>query len=120
MNNAYGIILDGDIAVGKFVFITEEDKSGQREIMKLDIHPMYVDIRNGKINKHLRCLLVENIPEDLTKNLSTELQNPLSVKILADLGIGTVHGKVSLNENQAHYHRAVFSKVPKILNPKLN
>lgn len=120
MNNAYGIVLDGDVAVGKFVFITDEDKSGQREIMKLDINPVYVDICSGKIRKNLRCLLVEDIPEDQIKNVPPEMKNPLAVKILADLGVGTVQGKVVLDENQAHYQKAVFSKIPKHLNPKLN
>lgn len=120
MNNTYGIVLDGEVAVGKFVFITDEDKSGQREIMKLDINPMYVDICNGKTRKNLRCLLVEDIPEDQIKNIPIEIKNPLAVRILADLGVGIMQGKVVLNENQAHYQKATFSKAPKILNPKLN
>lgn len=118
-NNTYGIVLDGDTAVGKFVFITDEDKSGQREIMKLDINPSYVDICNGK-TKNLRCLLVEDIPEDQIKDIPPEMKNPLAVKILADLGVGTLQGKVVLDEQQAHYQRAVFSKNPKALNPKMN
>lgn len=117
-NNTYGIVLDGKTAVGKFVFITEEDKFGQREIMKLDISPIYIDICNGKTNKHLRFFLVEDIVKN--QNVTVEIDNQLTVNILADLGIGMIQGKFVLDENQAHYKKAVFNKIPKILNPKFN
>lgn len=120
MDNTYGIVLDGEIAVGQFVFVTKEDNSGQRQVMKLDINPMYVDVSNGKTRKSLRCLLVEKIPEDEVKNIPPEVKNPLCVKILEDLGVGTFEGKVMLDEKQAHYQRALFVKTPKKLNPKLN
>lgn len=117
---AYGIVLDGEVAVGKFVFITEEDKSGQRQVMKLDLNQMYVDITNGKTRKYLKCILVEDIPENEIKNVPSEMKNPLCVKILADLGIGMFQGKVILDSEQAHYQKAVFSKLQPKLNPKLN
>ena len=119
MNNSYGIILDGEVAVGRFVFITEEDKSGQRQIMKLDINPTYVDVCSGK-TKSLRCLLVEQSSEDNKQNETSEIKNPISVKILKDLGVGNFEGKVVFDEKQAHYQKAVFNKTPEKLNKKFN
>ena len=116
----YGIVLDGEVAVGRFVFITEEDKSGQRQVMKLDLNSMYVDITNGKTRKYLKCILVEDIPAEEIEDVSPDTKNPLLVKILADLGVGIFQGKVELDSEQAHYQKAVFSKLQTKLDTKLN
>lgn len=120
MDNKYGLVLDGEIAVGHFVFSTPEDNAGQRQLMKLDLNSGYIDITNGR-TKNIRCLLVEKIPNEQVNDprLST-ISNPLCVKIIEDFGIGTIEGKFLLSDRMAHYKNALFTKMPKKLNSKLN
>lgn len=120
MDNKYGLVLDGDVAVGKFVFTTDENDSGQREILKLDLNATYVDISNGH-TKTLRCLLVEKIPkEQVNDPRLSSIDNHLCINVLEDLGVGIIMGKFMMDNQQAHYQKATFVRTPKKLNPKLN
>lgn len=120
MDNKYGLVLDGEVAVGRFVFSTEENAYGQRQIMKLDLNSNYVDVSNGR-TKNLRCLLVEKVSEDQINSQKINLiENPLCVKILEDLGVGTIEGKFSMDDKMAHYQKALFVKAKQQLNSKLN
>src|SRR5689334_23177864 len=120
MDNKYGLILDGEIAVGYFAFSTAEDKYGQRQLIKLDLNSMYIDIPSSK-SKNIRCMLVEKIPLDQVNDPQVSaIPNPLCVKILEDFGVGTIEGKFLLSNRMAHYQNAIFTKSPKKLNPKLN
>lgn len=119
MDNKYGLVLDGELAVGKFVFSTNEDKSGQRQIMKLDLNLTYVDVTNGRTKHPLRCMIVEKIPDDQVQNMP-DIPNPICIKILEDFGMGIIEGKVLFDNSQAHYQKALFVKNPIKLNPKLN
>lgn len=117
--------MDGEFAVGKFVFSTNEDKSGQRQIMKLVLNLTCIDITNGKSKFPLRCMLVEKVSDDIVKTLSnipdlSDIPNPICIKILEDFGSGTIEGKPLFNNEEAYYQTAVFMKNPIKLNPKLN
>ncbi len=120
MDNKYGLVLDGETAVGHFVFSTPEDNTGQRQLMKLDLNPGYIDITNGR-TKNIRCILVEKISDEQVNDPKLSvIPNPLCVKIIEDFGIGIIEGKFSLNNRVAHYKNALFTKLPKKLNSKLN
>lgn len=120
MDSKYGLVLDGETAVGYFVFSTKEDNAGQRQLMKLDLNSNYVDISNGR-TKNIRCLLVEKVPiEQINDSRLSAISNPLCVKIIEDFGLGTIEGRFLISDRVAHYQNALFTKMPKKLNSKLN
>lgn len=121
MDNKYGLVLDGEVAVGQFVFSTEESESGQRQIMRLDLNSTYIDVTNGQSKQALRCILVEKISKDQINDTKVNnIPNPLCVKILEDFGIGVINGKFMIDNQVAHYQTALFTKNQPKLNPKLN
>lgn len=118
MDTKYGLILDGLIAVGKFAFCTEEDKHGQRQILKMDINSNYVDISNGS-TKELKYILVEDISKNDENKINT-ISNPLYCKIVEDLGTGTIQGKFMVDVGTVHYNNAIFTKSKPKINRNLN
>lgn len=120
MDNRYGIVLDGEIAVGEFVFSTTENDHGQRQLIKLTLNSGYVDIVNGK-SKNVRCLIVEKISkEEVNDPNADKIFNPLCVKIVEDFGVGVIEGRCMIDNRTAQYQNAIFIRNPKKLNNKLN
>lgn len=120
MDNKYGIVLDGEIAIGEFVFSTTENDHGQRQLIKLTLNSGYVDIVNGQ-SKNVRCLLVEKISKkDVNDPNANKIVNPLCIKIIEDFGLGIIEGRCMIDNKTARYQSAVFIRNPPKLNNKLN
>lgn len=120
MDNKYGLVLDGEIAIGEFVFSTNEDASGHRQFFKLDLNSSYVHLPSGRTT-NVRCILVEKISEKQVNDPNVKLiVNPLCVKIVEDFGIGTIEGRCMIDNQMAHYQNANFIRNQKKLNSNLN
>ena len=91
-----GIVLHDGNSVGSFRYHTAEDSYGRRSLINVTLNEAYMDVATGE-SKELRFCFMEEI-------------SPNYLRLVEDLGVGTISGQFFSFENVAVYDEAVFLK----------